>query len=543
MNEDKILFWCLNCNLPLITSYCNSCKKFSNQTLPLHTRPAFTTDREILKKTLQKYYGEDVITRVLSKYIIFLEDKIKSIIDSIDRFENIIINGKIIGVINFDIKKNDYEFTPSEYFGDLFKESTSNPSWDDVISANCYELNRCYNEAIDFIKTTVANYNLPVYVGFSGGKDSCVLLHLCKEALNNNFKIYFIDTGIELPDTKIFLDQFLHTLNLQNNIVKVKAKNIFWESIPIFGPPAKDYNWCCKLCKIGPLSKIFTETGSLKYLVFTGVRKHEFLERETTKRIVTDMWIENEIMAHPVLEWTTLQIWMYIMWMKLNVNPIYDQGFDRVLCWLCPLMHYTQHQRVKKKYPKLYGKFLFYLYKWKEKYNLPNEWIEYGLWRWVEIPDEFKEYRNKTNWSPSLITCEPILLNIVKGYGPCRNLVPEAEGIIGVDYSKNLFNILGILKQKDESVLQLDTLNVISKIIGNRIKIKATNRNQLDKFVSDLSDVLLRSHYCRGCGICSMACPKKAITFTNNKVHIDEKKCNHCLSCSKNCPIVRYYTD
>jgi len=42
---------------------------------------------------------------------------------------------------------------------------------------------------------------------------------------------------------------------------------------------------------------------------------------------------------------------------------------------------------------------------------------------------------------------------------------------------------------------------------------------------------------CVGCQVCRTFCPAKAIGFGNCKNEIDQKKCIHCGTCYRECPI------
>jgi ferredoxin len=44
-------------------------------------------------------------------------------------------------------------------------------------------------------------------------------------------------------------------------------------------------------------------------------------------------------------------------------------------------------------------------------------------------------------------------------------------------------------------------------------------------------------HECMGCQVCRMMCPSSAINYGDDRNEIDQKKCKHCGTCYKNCPI------
>lgn len=96
-----------------------------------------------------------------------------------------------------------------------------------------------------------------VYVSFSGGKDSTVLLDIARK-MYPGIKAVFADTGLEFPETKAFVRQF-------DNVDIVKPKMRYVETIKKYGYPI--------------ISKEVAECvlGARKYL--THVMEQEILER------------------------------------------------------------------------------------------------------------------------------------------------------------------------------------------------------------------------------------------------------------------------
>lgn len=68
-----------------------------------------------------------------------------------------------------------------------------------------------------------------VYVSFSGGKDSTVLLDLVRSEYPN-VKAVFVDTGLEYPEIRAFVKTF-------DNVEILKPKKNFKQVIQVYGYP------------------------------------------------------------------------------------------------------------------------------------------------------------------------------------------------------------------------------------------------------------------------------------------------------------------
>ena len=89
------------------------------------------------------------------------------------------------------------------------------------------------------IREWVNHYGLDsVYVSFSGGKDSTVLLHIARE-MYPEMKAVFIDTGLEFPEIRDFVKTF-------DNVDWVKSKMTFKQVIEKYGYPmiSKEVSEC-----------------------------------------------------------------------------------------------------------------------------------------------------------------------------------------------------------------------------------------------------------------------------------------------------------
>lgn len=87
------------------------------------------------------------------------------------------------------------------------------------------------------------NWGGLVYVSFSGGLDSTVLLHLVREVLDEDIPAVFSDTGLEFPELKEFVRSF-------DNVIWIKPKMNFKKVIETYGYPIISKETAAKIRKL-----------------------------------------------------------------------------------------------------------------------------------------------------------------------------------------------------------------------------------------------------------------------------------------------------
>lgn len=82
-----------------------------------------------------------------------------------------------------------------------------------------------------------------VYISFSGGKDSTVLLHMCR-SMYPNMKAVFINTGLEFPQTLKFVRQF-------DNVDIIRPEKTFRQVVEEYGYPfiSKEVSRCAEYAR------------------------------------------------------------------------------------------------------------------------------------------------------------------------------------------------------------------------------------------------------------------------------------------------------
>ena len=215
-----------------------------------------------------------------------------------------------------------------------------------------------------------------VYISFSGGKDSTVLIHLCRQLYPNLVGLYS-DTGLEFPEIRDFVQTFnnitivtpkMHHREMLKKcgypvVSKEQAEWIYrirsgtssgaiqkaFYGMNLDGTPTRfklSEQWkyllnapfnigsgCCKEMKLKPIAEYVKKTGRVPIIGTTAsesaLRAQKFLQYgfynlEGKKAQCTPMSI-----------WTDGDVWEYIHRFNLPYCKIYDMGYDRTGCVFC----------------------------------------------------------------------------------------------------------------------------------------------------------------------------------------------------------------
>ena len=324
-----------------------------------------------------------------------------------------------------------------------------------------------------------------IVIGFSGGKDSCVLLHLMNylDEIYDLFKdreivVHFSDTTMEFQYTLDCVEEYKKRFNDYRWVIHNPPKKAIynWKDI---GFPTRRLRWCCSVYKES--NGILVNERDFALFV-QGVRASESIKR--SKYPIFDRHKqEKHFIFSPLLFFNSSEIWLYHFHYNLFINTAYKFGLNRVGCVLCPLgfggrtffareiepTFCNFENIIKEQYLKTnfesenwcgctgFNDFSKSLQKiqvgTKTKKIFPREGVEYGNKEWLKIFEKCEEY--------------------------------EREG-------KNFKNLL-------------------------------TRRNYS----------LIKALYCVNCGYCQTECKKGAISFKDGELKIDENLCKGCLDCVK----------
>lgn len=222
------------------------------------------------------------------------------------------------------------------------------------------------------IKEFYDEFNGQVYISFSGGKDSTVLLHLVR-SLYPEVPAVFLNTGLEYPEIKEFTKTF-------DNVEWLRPKKFFHQIIEEYGWPVvskqvsqkiydirntkSDYykeqllygtknpiaklseKWkflidkpykisdkCCHYMKKEPSYRYEKKTGRKPFI---GTMVYESNQRKQSWMNSGCNVIDSKRpQGRPLSLFTEEDVWQYIKENELEYCELYDKGFKRTGCMFC----------------------------------------------------------------------------------------------------------------------------------------------------------------------------------------------------------------
>lgn len=172
------------------------------------------------------------------------------------------------------------------------------------------------------------------WLAFSGGKDSVVLYDLAVRS-GVCFDAHLNVVGLEPPELLRFIREHYPAVQWER-----QEENI-WQACLRHGIlPTRLRRWCCG---------DFKERGGDGRIVLTGVRWAESRQRSKRRMVEQCTKRKGTLTVNPIIDWTNGEVWAYIRGRGLRYCSLYDEGFTRLGCILCPMVarKALQHQRAR----------------------------------------------------------------------------------------------------------------------------------------------------------------------------------------------------
>ena len=236
-------------------------------------------------------------------------------------------------------------------------------------------------------------------VAFSGGKDSMALLWLF-EHLDVKYHAEMQCTTIDPPELMAFVREVYTStgrvkLNRPPKYPDGKPMN-FLSEVEKHGVPSRTARWCCKTFKEFSGSGEVVATGlrvaesdrrmkqnptPLKAFggkkTFYGTARHpkqvgphSTVEKHgknyvqhvdlfdiDAQTVLSCVSGAEKVMLSPIWSWTDADVWSLIRTFKLPYCRLYDCGYQRIGCILCPMSNVKSRARDAKRYPTFVKKY------------------------------------------------------------------------------------------------------------------------------------------------------------------------------------------
>lgn len=236
---------------------------------------------------------------------------------------------------------------------------------------------------------------IPWVIGYSGGKDSTVILQLIWNALSRlpierrTKTVYVIttDTLVENPIVAAWVKESIKNIRksakeqqmpIEPHLLYPNFKDSFWVCLLGKGYPAPrpGFRWCTDRMKIQPVNSFIRDVIRTygETIVVLGIRKAEssirasvmekYEEGRIRDRLSPNSRLPNSLVYSPIEDWRTDEVWMYLMqWENpwgINNKDLFSMyrgatadnecplvvdtstpscGSSRFGCWVCTMVN------------------------------------------------------------------------------------------------------------------------------------------------------------------------------------------------------------
>ena len=180
-------------------------------------------------------------------------------------------------------------------------------------------LKKLVNKSVHWLREAESIFKNPCIL-FSGGKDSTLVLHLCRLAYFGKipYDVIFLDTGFQPEETHNYIDN----LSEQWGFNLIRAENVE-AKLDGVNPDSSGKRKCCHLLKTEALNQIIRKNGY--DAVITSIRWDE--ENMRSRELYFSYRFRRDpkhVRVHPILHWRLEDVWSYTETKKLPINPMYN---------------------------------------------------------------------------------------------------------------------------------------------------------------------------------------------------------------------------
>jgi phosphoadenosine phosphosulfate reductase len=198
--------------------------------------------------------------------------------------------------------------------------------------------------ASDLIGWGARTFGEGLVLSTSFGIQSAVMLHLVTVVIPQ-IPVIWVDTGYLPSETYTFAEELTQRLNLnlkvyQSPLSPARMEALYgrlWEQADV-----DSLNRYDQIRKVEPMQRALKELGAKAWL--SGLRRDQTRFRQTLDPVTFD---RNLYKIHPILGWSSKDIYEYLMAHDLPYHPFFDKGYVTVGDWHSsrPLMASDENER------------------------------------------------------------------------------------------------------------------------------------------------------------------------------------------------------
>lgn len=181
----------------------------------------------------------------------------------------------------------------------------------------------------EVLRWAFAEFGSDVAISSAFGAEGMALIDMAA-AIQPNFRLFTIDTEFLFPETYNLMDRLERRYGVR--IERVYSLLSPEEQEKQNGPAlwSRNPDQCCNLRKVEPLRRKLTELRAW----ITGIRRDQTSFRAGARKIEWDSTF-GLVKVNPIADWSTKQVWRYLLDHKAPYNPLHDRNFPSIGCTHC----------------------------------------------------------------------------------------------------------------------------------------------------------------------------------------------------------------
>lgn len=106
---------------------------------------------------------------------------------------------------------------------------------------------------------------------------------------------------------------------------------------------------------------------------------------EHKEKMVTCVGGKDKILVSPIIHWTDRDVWQFLNGNSIEHCSLYDEGYKRIGCILCPMSNYKQKLKDYQRFPHVKRKWIQTIQKLIDAGYVNHDFTdaEFGFYWWI----------------------------------------------------------------------------------------------------------------------------------------------------------------